>query len=143
MENENGITQDLLEKAAEDDDNNDDDEWSFNLGNFRVPVKFDISDNENDTKGILEGAEGNDNNNNDDITAYDQLAAQLLAAKLNIENGVSTCEAIETTIENANTVLVNARYGGPGTIETQTGESREDASELIEVLDKYNVNGCV
>jgi hypothetical protein len=143
LENEDGITQDLLEKAAEDDDNNDDDEWSFNLGNFRVPVKFDISDNENDTKGILEGAEGNDNNNNDNITAYDQLAAQLLASKLNIENGVSTCEAIETTIENANTVLVNARYGGPGTTETPTGESREYASELIEVLDKYNVNGCV
>jgi hypothetical protein len=145
LENEDGITQVLLEKAAEDHD-----KWSFNLGNFRVPVKFDISDNENDTKGILEGAEGNGNNNNDDdddvndnTNVYDQLAAQLLAVKLNIENGISTCESIETTIENTNTVLINARYRGPGTTETPTGESRDYASELIEVLDKYNINGCV
>jgi hypothetical protein len=148
LENEEGITQDLLEKAAEDHENNDDDRWSFNLGNFRVPVKFDISDDGNDTKGILEGAIGNGNNNNDDenddnTNVYDQLAAQLLVAKLNIENGVTTCESIETTNENANTVLVNALYGGPGTIESPTDESRDSASKLIDVLDKYNINGCV
>ena len=54
LENGDGITQDLLEKAAEGHDNNNEDEWSFNLGNFRVPVEFDVSDSENDTKGILE-----------------------------------------------------------------------------------------
>ena len=112
LENENGITQDLLEKAAE---GHGDGEWSIELGNFRVPVEFDVSETENDTRGILEGGEENNNNNDDDITnAYDQLAAQLLAAKLNIENGVSTCESIETTIEYADTVLRNARYDGPG-----------------------------
>ena len=81
LQNEDGITQDLLEKAAEGHDNNNNDKWSFNLGNFRVPVKFDISDNENDTKGILGGAVGNGNNNDDNSdskNAYDQLAAQLL-----------------------------------------------------------------
>jgi hypothetical protein len=148
LENEDGITEDLLEKAAEHhENNNNDDKWSFNLGNFRVPVKFDISDSKNDTKGILEVAEGNGNNNDNDddnkTNAYDQLAAQLLAAKLNIENGVLTCESIETTIENADNVLVNADYVGPGTTETPAGKSRDYASELIEVLDKYNINGCV
>jgi Bacterial Ig domain len=149
LENEGGITQDLLEKAAEGHDNNNDDddvdEWSFNLGNFRVPVEFDVSDNENDTKGILEGGgEGNNNNNDDDNTnAYDQLAAQLLTSKLNIENGVSTCESIETTIEYADTVLRNALYDGPGSTENPISESRDYAFELIEILDRYNNEGCV
>ena len=149
LENEGGITQDLLEKAAEghDNNNNDDDvdEWSFNLGNFRVPVEFDVSDSENDTKGILEGGgEGNSNNNDDDnANAYDQLAAQLLTSKLNIENDVSTCESIETTIEYADTVLRNALYDGPGSTENPTGESRDYAFELVENLDRYNNEGCV
>jgi Bacterial Ig domain len=146
LDNEDGITGDLLEKAAEQhENNNNDDKWSFNLGDFRVPVKFDVSDSKNDTKGILEGGEGNSNNVDDDVNktnTYDQLAAQLLAAKLNIENGVITCESIETTIENADTVLVNAQYAGPGTTETPAGKSRDHASELTEVLDKYNLNGC-
>jgi hypothetical protein len=145
LDNEDGITGDLLEKAAEQhENNNNDDKWSFNLGDFRVPVKFDVSDSKNDTKGILEGAEGNSNNDDDvnKTNTYDQLAAQLLAAKLNIENGVITCESIETTIENADTVLVNAQYAGPGTTETPAGKSRDHASELTEVLDKYNLNGC-
>jgi Bacterial Ig domain len=157
LENEGGITEDLLEKAAEDHDNN---EWSFNLGNFRVPVEFDVSDSQNDTKGILEAydvvgsgggkageqeEENNDNNNNDDdnTNAHDQLAAQLLAAKLNIENGVSTCESIATTIEYADTVLRNAQYSGPGSTENPTGESRDYAFELIEMLDRYNNSGCI
>jgi hypothetical protein len=144
LENEEGITEDLLEKAAEDHDNN---EWSFNLGNFRVPVEFDVSDSQNDTKGILEtSVEGNNNNNendNDNTNTYDQLAAQLLAAKLNIENGVSTCESITTTIEYADTVLTNAQYSGPGSTENPTGESRDYAFELIEILDSYNNNGCI
>jgi hypothetical protein len=146
LENEGGITQDLLEKAAEGHDNNNDDdvdEWSFNLGNFRVPVEFDVSDSENDTKGILEGGEGNNNNDDDNANAYDQLAAQLLTSKLNIENGVSTCESIETTIEYADTVLRNALYDGPGSTENPISESRDYAFELVENLDRYNNEGCV
>jgi hypothetical protein len=138
LENEDEITQDLLEKAAEDND----DEWSFKLGNFGVPVEFDVSDSKNDTKGILEGGEANSNNNDDNINAHDQLAAQLLATKLNIENGVSTCESIETTIEYADTILRNAQYDGPGSTENPTGEDRDYAFELIDILDRYNNNGC-
>jgi hypothetical protein len=48
------------------------------------------------------------------ILCLDQLAAQLLASKINIENGVSTCEPIETTIGYAaDTVLRYALYNGP------------------------------
>jgi hypothetical protein len=142
LENEEGITEDLLEKAAEDSNNNN--EWSFILGNFGVPVEFDVSDSENDTKGILElYIEGEEVNNDDNTNAYDQLAAQLLAAKLNIENDVPTCESIETTVQYADTVLRDAQYEGPGSTENPTGESRDYAFELIEILDRYNNNGCV
>jgi hypothetical protein len=155
LENEEGITQDLLEKAAAErhnnnnNDGNNNNEWSFNLGNFRVPVEFDVSDSENDTKGILElyieGEEvnNNENNNENNTNAYDQLAAQLLAAKLNIENDVPTCESIKTTMQYADTVLRDALYEGPGSTENPTGESRDYAFELIQILDRYNNNGCV
>jgi hypothetical protein len=154
LENENGITQGLLERAAEEHDSDSDDEeqeeWSFNLGNFRVPVEFDVSDNENDTRGILEAGQGSNNDDDeeeeDDNSAnvYDQLAAQLLAAKLNIENDVSTCEPIVTTIGYADTVLRDSLYNGPGSTENPTDESSRDyAFELIEILDAYNNNGCV
>jgi hypothetical protein len=149
LENEEGITQDLLEKAAERHNNNNDDgnnnEWSFNLGNFRVPIEFDVSDSENDTKGILElYIEGEEVNNNENTNAYDQLAAQLLAAKLNIENDVPTCESIETTMQYADTVLRDVQYEGPGSTENPTGgENRDYAFELVQILDRYNNNGCV
>jgi hypothetical protein len=153
LENENGITQGLLERAAEEHDSDSEEEeqeeWSFNLGNFRVSVEFDVSDNENDTRGILEAGQGSNNDDeeeDDDNSAnvYDQLAAQLLAAKLNIENDVSTCEPIVTTIGYADTVLRDALYNGPGSTENPTDESSRDyAFELIEILDTYNNNGCV
>jgi hypothetical protein len=154
LENENGITQGLLERAAEEHDGDSDDEeqeeWSFNLGNFRVPVEFDVSDNENDTRGILEVGQGSNNDDDEEVdddnsaNVYDQLSAQLLAAKLNIENGVSTCEPIVTTIGYADTVLRDALYNGPGSTENPTDESsRNYAFELIDILDTYNNNGCV
>jgi hypothetical protein len=153
LENENGITQELLERAAaeHDNDNNDEEqeEWSFNLGNFRVPVEFDVSDSENDTRGILEAAQGSNNDDEEEeeednsANANDQLSAQLLAAKLNIENGVSTCEPIVTTIEYTDTVLRDALYNGPGSTGDPTDESRDYAFELMEILDRFNNNGCV
>ncbi len=119
-----------------------------------VPVEFDVSDSENDTKGILEayhtneniGGENSESNNMDDSTnAYDQLAAQLLAAKLNIGNNIPVCESIETTIEHAGTILGNAQYDGPGSIEDPTDENREYSLELTKILDGYNnnINSCV
>ena len=150
LENENGITQGLLERAAEEHDSYSDDEeqeeWSFNLGNFRVPVEFDVSGSENDTRGILEAGQGSNNDDEEDDSAdvYDQLAAQLLAAKLNIGNGVSTCEPIVTTIGYTDIVLRDSLYNGPGSTENTTDESSRDyAFELIEILDTYNNNGCV
>jgi hypothetical protein len=89
-------------------------------------------------QGLLEQA----TENNDNV--YDKLAAQLLVAKLNIENGAASCEAIETTIQYADTVLQNALYDGPGSItENPTGEERDYTLELIEILDRYNNNGCL
>ena len=117
----------MKKPEGHDNNNHDDvDEWSFNLGNFRVPVEFDVSDSENDTKGILEGG-GSNNNDDDNANAYDPSVAQLLTSKLNIENGVSTCESIETTIEYADTVLRNGLYDGPGSTENPISESRDYA----------------
>lgn len=138
LENEDGTTGELLEEAAQENDNSND--WSFKLGNFEVPIDFDVSDSNNDTMGILGAGEGNNNNNNN---AYNQLAAQLLATKLNIQNGVSVCETVDNAIDDADAILQNIQYEGPSSTEDQTGESRDTAPEVIELLDEFNNNGCV
>jgi len=69
------------------------------------------------------------------------LAAQLLAAKLNLENGAGTC--IAPTIASADAFLVSIGYTGPNATYTLAAAQRAQAIELKDVLDKYNNGlGC-
>ncbi|HEY1248368.1 MAG TPA: Ig-like domain-containing protein, partial [Nitrososphaera sp.] len=137
LENEEGITENTLENAANENENNNDD-LSFKLGNFEVPKDFDVSDSENDTKGILEAGQGGSN-----VNTFDQLAAQLLASKLNIQNAASTCNSVENSIEDADASLRTNQYEGPSSSENLTDDSSESTQNLIESLDNYNNNnGC-
>jgi len=138
LENEEGITENTLENAANENENNNDD-LSFKLGNFEVPKDFDVSDSENDTKGILEAGQGGGSN----VNTFDQLAAQLLASKLNIQNAASACNSVENSIEDADASLRTNQYDGPSSSENLTDDSIESTQKLIESLDNYNNNnGC-
>ena len=69
------------------------------------------------------------------------LTGQLLAAKLNVKNGASTC--IAPTIASADTFLFSVGYTGPNATYTLTAAQRAQAIELKDVLDKYNNGlGC-
>jgi uncharacterized repeat protein (TIGR01451 family) len=69
------------------------------------------------------------------------LAAQLLAAKLNVKNGAGTC--IAPTLASADAFLTSVGYTGPGATYTLTASQRAEAIQLKDALDKYNNGlGC-
>ncbi len=74
--------------------------------------------------------------------AYDMLAGQLLAAKLNVKNGVATCAIINDAIIQADSMLTNAAYKGPGSTKAPTGTMKTAVIDLSTKLDNYNRYGC-
>lgn len=75
--------------------------------------------------------------------AENQLAAQLLAAKLNVAAGASTCSSVTTAITQADALLVAVGYNGPpSSLVGQKSPHRATALSLAGTLDNYN-NGLV
>jgi hypothetical protein len=73
--------------------------------------------------------------------AYNQLAAQLLAAKLNVANGAdSSC--ISATITQADSLLISAGYNGPNTTASPSGPLKSTVTSVKNALDAYNNSGC-
>ncbi|MDP9303709.1 MAG: hypothetical protein M3O92_04295 [Actinomycetota bacterium] len=69
------------------------------------------------------------------------LAAQLLAANLNVKNGAGHC--IAPTIASADAFLISIGYTGPDATYTLTAAQRAQAIQLKDVLDRYNNGlGC-
>jgi hypothetical protein len=75
--------------------------------------------------------------------AENQLAAQLLAAKLNIAAGASTCTSVNTAIAHADSLLSGIGYTGPGSTTVAAGNpKRADFLATASLLDQYN-NGLI
>jgi hypothetical protein len=76
-----------------------------------------------------------------DANAAACLAAQLLAAELNVANGANTC--ICSTIKQANDALTAVKYAGPGKPITLSGSgyTRANLISLKTKLDTYNNGG--
>jgi hypothetical protein len=75
--------------------------------------------------------------------AENQLAAQLLGAKLNIAAGASTCPTVNNAIAHADALLVQIGYvGPPSAIVGSTHPLRTDFVNTATVLDNYN-NGLI
>jgi hypothetical protein len=69
------------------------------------------------------------------------LAAQLLAAKLNIQAGAATCPAANTAIASAQTLLDAINFTGTGSYKsTMTATQIALANSLAATLDSYNNN---
>jgi Prealbumin-like fold domain len=64
------------------------------------------------------------------------LAGQLLAAKLNLANGTSSC--ITPTVVQADALLSAIGYSGPSGTYTLTPAQRTTAEQLKNALDRYN-----
>jgi hypothetical protein len=75
--------------------------------------------------------------------AENQLAAQLLAAKLNVAAGASTCQSVNDAIAHADALLVQINYTGPPSAKVgSTSPLRADVLATASTLDRYN-NGLI
>lgn len=68
------------------------------------------------------------------------LAAQLLAAELNVQNGATACGAVTTAIADAQTLLAGIDFTGTGSFlpPNSSGGTRAEALALASTLDEYN-----
>jgi len=74
--------------------------------------------------------------------AHDMLAAQLLAAEINVWNGVPNCVEVDDAISDAQLELVDANYMGPGTTTAPQNGDKVAVNAIKDILDDYNNNGC-
>jgi hypothetical protein len=75
--------------------------------------------------------------------AENQLAAQLLAAKLNIAAGASTCTSVNNAIAHADALLIQIGYTGPpSALVGSSSPLRADFLATASTLDRYN-NGLI
>jgi plastocyanin len=68
------------------------------------------------------------------------LAAQLLAAKLNVSAGAGTCPAALTAIAGGQALLVDIGFDGSGNFLTKASADRTAALGFATTLDEYNNN---
>jgi len=69
------------------------------------------------------------------------LAGQLLAAKLNVANGVPN-SCISAVIQSADSLLIKDKYVGPGGTYTLSQQDRNTAIQLAGMLATFDQNGC-
>ncbi len=74
--------------------------------------------------------------------AHDMLAAQLLAAEINVWNGVPSCDDVDDAISDAQSELAGADYTGPGTTTAPQKGDKGAVNAIKDVLDDFNNNGC-
>jgi hypothetical protein len=75
--------------------------------------------------------------------AENQLAAQLLAAKLNVKAGASSCQTVSNAISHGDALLTQINYVGPPSQLVGSGNSlRSDVLATASTLDRYN-NGLI
>lgn len=66
------------------------------------------------------------------------LAAQLLAAELNVQNGAGACSAATTAIADAQDLLDDIDFTGTGEFLKSNSSNRTAANALASTLDSYN-----
>ena len=75
--------------------------------------------------------------------AENQLAAQLLAAKLNVSAGASSCATVTNAITHGDALLTQIGYAGPPSYKVgSTSSLRSDVLATASTLDRYN-NGLI
>jgi hypothetical protein len=119
----------------------DDTLWSFPSHGVYIGLLF--VDSCMEAINILnKSTQGGDKKAND--AAYN-MAAQLLAAKLNVQAGAGTCTAVTDAIADAQNLLDNIGFTGNGDylgpkVKGTAKNTRMDALDLAGILDAYNNN---
>ena len=79
----------------------------------------------------------------DNHNIYDNTAAQMLIAKLNIKNEVDSCGKVNEALKYGDEILKSANYEGMGTV--SKGLSNNILKNMIKVhgiLNQFNAQGC-
>ncbi|MBT8093073.1 MAG: hypothetical protein KJN77_08560, partial [Gammaproteobacteria bacterium] len=111
---------------------------SISLGGFAVTSCYDAVDLL-DKRDIAESDAVRDGKKKGGDAAYG-LAAQLLAAKLNLEANAGDCQEVLDTIDDADALLFNFTGTGNYWKGKNAGDDRALATELAGILDDYNNN---
>jgi len=74
--------------------------------------------------------------------AHDMLAAQLLAAEINVWNNVSSCQEVDDAIEAAQGTLDVANYAGPGSTDAPKKSDKDEVNAIKDILNQFNNFGC-
>ena len=109
------------------------------LGDQTKNEFYFVVDDYDDAKDVFDNAKNKNANT--------MLAAQLLAAKLNVLHlahlGIVYCGCIDGVIDDADGILITNEYGGPGTPGTAPrGEAKDNVNEIKDDLDEYNQGVC-
>ena len=81
---------------------------------------------------------GSDNHN-----IYDNIAGQLLTAKLNIKNEVKSCRIVNEAIEKGDKMLYSLNYHGIGTVAKELPISvMKNMIKVHTSLSQFNTHGC-
>jgi len=91
---------------------------------------------------VEDSDEANEVFNVDANNAHDMLAAQLLAAEINVWHGVPSCDDVDDAISDAQSELAGADYTGPGTTTAPQKGDKGAVNAIKDVLDDFNNNGC-
>lgn len=74
--------------------------------------------------------------------AHDMLAAQLLAAELNVWNNVLSCTEVDDAITEAQAILSGEGYTEPGSTDAPKKGDKAVVNAIKDILDNFNNNGC-
>jgi len=74
--------------------------------------------------------------------AHDMLAAQLLAAEINVWNNVTSCQEVDDAIEAAHGTLGVANYEGPGSTDAPKKSDKGEVNAIKDILNQFNNFGC-
>ena len=101
-------------------------------------LQLDGSDCE-DAVNILDKREITGRNKKKASDGAYNLAAQLLAAELNLSAGAETCQEVVDAVNAAQTLLVSIGFDGTGNyLRSKDGQLYQDANSLAYTLDEYN-----
>ena len=142
-------------------DNVDFDPWSFTPDPCETKTMGFWKNHEDSVDAVLDEygpiylgdfmVDGSDNatavfNNAKNKNANTMLAAQLLAAKLNVAHlthlSIAYCDCIDDVIDHADGILSNHGYNGPDDPGTVPKEDKEEANGYKDDLDEHNEGVC-
>ena len=79
----------------------------------------------------------------DNHNIYDNTAAQILTAKLNIKNEIDSCKKVDDVIKYGDEILHSVNYQGAGTAMQKLSDPQmKGMIKAYSILTQFNVQGC-